>query len=105
MQNLEPLLIFITVADMGADGASQKARHQDRAEHGGGRDHVEDGAGEYDRTQDTGQLDREPGFPQQARDLCRCEELNSAVCHQSDNDKRARYATGPHGAMQSHWSR
>ncbi len=33
-------------ADMGADGTSQKARHQDSAEDGGGRDGVKDGAGE-----------------------------------------------------------
>ena len=79
----------LTNADMGADGATQKARHQDRAEDGGGRDGVKDGAGEYDRTHDTGQVHREPGFLQHARDLCRREKLNSAVCRQSDNDKRA----------------
>ena len=44
----------------------QKARHQDRAEDGGGRDSVEDGAGEYDRTHDTGQVHRESGFVQDA---------------------------------------
>src|SRR5258708_12823364 len=87
---------------MGADGTSQKARHQDRAEDGGGRDGVKDGAGEYDRTHDTGQVHREPGFPQQARDLCRREKLNSAVCQQSDNNKRAHYPAGPQGAMQGH---
>src|ERR1700684_1632252 len=90
----------LTNADMGADGASQKARHQDRAEDGGRRDGVEDGAGEDDRPHDTGQVHREPGFLQRARDLCRREKLNSAVCHQSDNDKRAHYPAGPQGAMQ-----
>src|SRR5271168_896628 len=69
----------LTNAHMGTDGASQKARHQDRAEHGGGRDGVKDGAGEDDRTQDTGQVNREPGFPQHARDLYGREELNGAV--------------------------
>ena len=92
----------LTNADMGADGASQKARHQDRAEDGGGRDGVKDGAGEYDRTHDTGQVHREPGFLQHARDLCRREKLNSAVCRQSDNDKRAHYPAGPQAAMQGH---
>src|SRR5271170_1419264 len=87
---------------MGADGASQKARHQDRAEDGGGPDGVKDGAGEYDRTHDTGQVHREPGFLRHARDLCRREKLNTAVCHQSDNDNRAHYPAGPQGAMQSH---
>jgi hypothetical protein len=52
----------LTNADMGADGTSQKARHQDRAENGGGRDGVQDGAGEYDRSHDTGQVHREPGL-------------------------------------------
>jgi hypothetical protein len=28
----------------------------------------------------------------------RREKLNSAVCHQSDNDKRAHYPAGPQGA-------
>src|SRR4030088_2678677 len=92
----------LTNADIGADGTSQKARHQDRAEDGGGRDGVKDGAGEYDRTHDTGQVHREPGFLQHARDLCRREKLNSAVCHQSNNDKRAHYPAGPQGAMQGH---
>ena len=41
------------------------------AEDGGGRDGVKDGAAEYDRTNDTGQVHREPGFLQHARDLCR----------------------------------
>src|SRR5277367_6574815 len=36
-----------TNADMGADCASQKASHQDRAKDGGGRDGVKGGAGEY----------------------------------------------------------
>jgi hypothetical protein len=85
---------------VGADGASQKTRHQDRAERGGGRDGVKDGAGEDDRTQDPGQLDREPGFLQHARDLRRRDKLNSAVCHQSDNNERAHYPAGPQGAMQ-----
>src|ERR1700757_3463251 len=79
----------LTNADMGADGTSQKARHQDRAEDGGGRDGVEDGAGEQDRTHDTGQVHREPGFLQHARNLCRHEKLNSPVCYQSANDERA----------------
>src|SRR6202795_1994087 len=92
----------LTDADMGADGTSQKARHQDRAEDGGGRDGVKDGAGEYDRTNDAGQVHREPGFLQHARDLCRREKLNSAVCHQRDTDKRAHYPAGPQGAMQGH---
>src|SRR6185437_5459051 len=92
----------LTNADMGADCAPQKASHQDRAEDGGGRDGVKDGAGEYDRTHDTGQVHREPGFLQHASDLCRREKLNSAVCHQSDNDKRAHYPAGPQGAMQGH---
>src|SRR5580698_6106527 len=87
----------LTNADMGADGTSQKARHQDRAEDGGGRDGVKNGAGEYDRTHDTGQVHREPGFLRHARDLCRREKLNSAVCHQSDNDNRAHYPAGPQG--------
>ena len=87
---------------MGADGAAQKARHQDRAEDGGGRDGVKDGAGEDDRTHDTGQVHREPGFLQHARDLRRREKLNSAVCHQSDNDNRAHDPAGPMGAMQGH---
>jgi hypothetical protein len=52
-------------------GAAQKARHQDRAEYGGGRDGVKGGAGEDDRTYDTGDAHREPGFLQRARDLCR----------------------------------
>src|ERR1700723_3055309 len=90
----------LTNADMGADGTSQKALHQDRAEDGGGRDGVKDGAGEYDRTHDTGQVHREPGFLQHARDLCRREKLNSAVCHQSDNDQRTHDLAGPQGAMQ-----
>src|SRR5258708_17602600 len=90
----------LTNADMGADGAFQKARHQDRAEGGGGRDGIKDGAGEYDRTHDTGQVHREPGFLQHARDLCRREKLNSAVCYQSDHDKRAHYPAGPQGAVQ-----
>src|SRR5246127_1918802 len=90
----------LTNADVGADGTSQKARHQDRAEDGGGRDGVKDGAGEYDRTHDTGQVHREPGFLQHARDLCRREKLNSAVCYQSDHDKRAHYPAGPQDAMQ-----
>src|ERR1700722_12611891 len=92
----------LTNADMGADGTSQKARHQDRAEDGGGRNGVKDGASEYDRTHDAGQVHREPGFLQHARDLCRRENLNSAVCHQSDNDKRAHYPAGPQGAMRGH---
>src|ERR1700733_168318 len=92
----------LTNADMGADGTSQKARHQDRAKDGGGRDGVKDGAGEYDRTHDTGQVHREPGFLQRARDLCRREKLNSAVCHQSDNDNRAHYPAGPQAVMQGH---
>ena len=92
----------LTNPDMGADGASQKARHQDRAEDGGGRDRVKDGAGEYDGTHDTGQVDREPGFLQRARDLCRREKLNSPICHQSDNDNRAHYPAGPRAAMQGH---
>src|SRR6202163_814011 len=92
----------LTNADMGADGTSQKARYQDRAEDGGGRDGVKDGADEYDRTHGTGQVHREPGFLQHARDPCRREKLNSAVCHQSDNDKRAHYPAGPQGAMQDH---
>src|SRR6516225_7997107 len=92
----------LTDADMGADGASQKAGHQDRAEDGGGRDGVKDGAGECDRTHDTGQFHREPGFLQHARDLCRREKLNSAVCHQSDHDKRAHYPAGPQSAMRGH---
>src|ERR1700722_12034893 len=29
-------------------------------------------------------------------------KLNRAVCHQSDNDKRAHYPAGPQGAMQGH---
>jgi hypothetical protein len=87
---------------MGADRTSQKARHQDRAEDGGGRDGIEDSAGEYDRTHNAGQVDREPGFLQHARDLCRREKLNSAVCDQGDNDKHARYPAGPQGAMQGH---
>src|ERR1700676_1845725 len=66
------------------------------------RDGVKDGAGENDRTHDTGQVHREPGFLQHARDLCRREKLNSAVCHQSDNDKRAHYPAGPQGAMHGH---
>src|ERR1700719_1713632 len=90
----------LTNADMGADGASQKARHQDRAEDGGGRDGVKDGAGEDDRTHDTRQVHREPGFLQHARDLCWREKLNSAVCYQSDHDKRAHHPAGPQGAMQ-----
>ena len=85
---------------MGADGASQKTRHQDRAEDGGGRDGVKDGAGEYDRTHDTGQVHREPSFLQHARDLCWREKLDHAVCRQSDNDKRAHYPAGPQGSMQ-----
>src|SRR6202522_3225318 len=92
----------LTNADMRADCASQKASHQDRAEDGGGRDGVKDGAGEYDRTHDTGQVHGEPGFLQHARDLCRREKLNSAVCHQSDNDERAHYPAGPQGAMHGH---
>src|SRR5277367_5158336 len=48
----------LTNTDMGADGTSQKACHQDRAEDGGGRDGVKDGAGEYDWTDDTGQVHR-----------------------------------------------
>src|SRR5713226_4305952 len=92
----------LTNADMGADGTSQKARHQDRAEDGGGRDGVKDGADEYDGAHDTGQVRREPGFLQHARDLRRREKLNSAVCHQSENDKRAHYPAGPQGAMQGH---
>jgi impB/mucB/samB family len=43
-----------------------------------------------------------PGFLQHARNLCRREKLNSAVCHQSDNDERAHYPAGPQGAMQDH---
>ena len=74
---------------MGADCATHKARHQDRAEDGGGRDSVKDGAGEVDRTHDAGQVHREFGFVQHARDLCRREKLNSAVRRQSDNDSRA----------------
>src|ERR1700733_3115552 len=85
------------------DGASQKAGHQDRAEDGGGRDGVKDGAGEYDRTHDTGQVHREPGFLQHARDLRRREKLNSAVHRQSDNDRSAQYPDGQQGgAMQGH---
>src|ERR1700733_9668382 len=84
------------------DGASQKAGHQDRAEDAGGRDGVKDGAGEYDWTHDTGQVHREPGFLVHARDLCRREKLDSAVCHQSDNDKRAHHPAGPQGTMQGH---
>src|SRR5271156_5450107 len=72
------------------------------AEDGGGWNGIKDGAGEYDRTHDTGQVHREPGFLQHARNLCRREKLNSAVCHQSDNDKRAHYPAGPQGAMQGH---
>src|SRR5258705_9088481 len=87
---------------MGADRTSQKARHQDGAKDGGGRDGVKDSAGEDDRTDDTGQVHREPGFLQHARDLCRREKLNSAVCQQSDNDKRAHYPAGPQDAMQGH---
>ena len=30
------------------------------------------------------------------------EKLNGAVCHQSDNDKRARCPAAPQGAMQGH---
>src|SRR5882672_9560088 len=90
----------LTNADMGADGTSQKARHQDRAEDGGGRDGVKDGASENDRTHDTGQVHGEPGFLQHARDLCRREKLNGAVCHQSDNDKRTHDPAGPQGATQ-----
>src|SRR5580704_13438505 len=48
----------LTNADMGADRASQKASHQDRAKDGGGRDRVKDGAGEYDRNHDAGQVHR-----------------------------------------------
>src|SRR3984885_9529520 len=92
----------LTNADMGADGTSQEARHQDRAEDGSGWDGVKDGVGEYDRTHDKGQVHREPGFLQHARDLCRREKLNSAVCHQSDNDKRAHYPAGPQAVMQGH---
>src|ERR1700733_10987493 len=92
----------LTNADMGADGASQKARDQDRAEDGGGRDGVKDGAGEYDRTHDTGQVHREAGFLQHARDLCRRVELIGAVRHQSDNDKRAHHPAGPQCAVQGH---
>ena len=87
---------------MSADGASQKARHQDRAEDGGGRDGVKDGADEYDRTHDTGQVHREPGFLQHARDLRRREKLNSAVRRQSDNDNRAHDPAGPQAEMQGH---
>jgi hypothetical protein len=64
----------------------------------------EDGADEYDRTHGTGQVHREPGFLQHARDLCRYEKLNSPVCHQSDNDNRAHYPAGPQGTMQGHRS-
>src|ERR1700735_3901942 len=52
----------LTNADMGADGTSQKARHQDRAEDGGDRDGVKEGAGEFDRTHDTGQAYSKTGF-------------------------------------------
>lgn len=92
----------LTNADMGADGTSQIARHQDRAEDGGSRDGVKDGAGKDDRTHDAGNVHREPGFLQHARDLCWHEKLNNPVCHQSDNDKRAHYPAGPQGAMQGH---
>src|SRR6185437_9391015 len=85
----------LTDADMGADGAAQKAGHQDRAEGRGGRDGVKDGAGENDRTDDTGQVHREAGFLQRARDLRRREKLNGAVCRQSKNDGRAQYPAGP----------
>src|ERR1700683_4096085 len=92
----------LTNADMGADCASQKASHQDRAEDGGGRNGVKDGADEYDRTHDTGQVRREPGFLQHARDLCRREKLNGPVCRQHDDDNRAHYPAGPRAAMQGH---
>jgi hypothetical protein len=92
----------LTDADMRADRASQKASNQDRAEDGGGWDGVKDGAGEYDRTHDTGQVHREAGFLQHARDLRRREELNTAVRHQSANDKSAHYPAGPLGVMQGH---
>ena len=49
-----------------------------------------------------GQVHREPGFLQHARDLRRREKLNSAVRRESDNDKRAHYPAGPQRAMQGH---
>src|ERR1700744_3271763 len=42
----------LTNAEVGANGTPQKARHQDRAEDGGGRDGVNDRAGKCDWTHD-----------------------------------------------------
>ena len=41
-------------------------------------------------------------FPASCSRSVPARKVNSAVCHQSDNDKRAHYPAGPQGAMQGH---
>lgn len=87
---------------MGADRATQKTRHKDRAEDSRRGDGVKNGAGKGDGSHDMSYIHREPGFLQHVCDLRGRKKLNGAVCRKSDNNNPAHYPASPQGGMQSH---
>ena len=104
MQNLEPIVIFLTVAEMGSftRAADSLGIQKGRASTAVRKLEEDVGVRLLHRTTRSVQLTEDGrAFHARARDLCRREKLNCPIRHQSDNDKPAHYPAGPQGAIQS----